>query len=522
MRLLLAALLLLFVVPLASVIVQAFTGSEPDVLAHLVDTVLARYVGGTVGLLLLVLPGVTAIGAGCAWLVTMCRFPGSRVFEWALLLPFAAPTYILAYVYTDALQGAVPGIRSLPMAALLFVLTLYPYVFLLARASFLEQSFCVWEASRTLGCSPGESFRRVALPLARPSIVAGAALALMEVAGDFGTVEYFAVDTFSTGVYRAWFGMGNKAAAAQLSLFLLGFVLLLLFAERTSRRRQRYGHTTSRYRRLTPFTLVGRQAVLAVLACAVPIVFGFVVPAALLAARVTRGGFQRVDGSFFALAGRSFLLAVGAALLCCAAGLLLAWGARTLRGRVAQASVSIASLSYSFPGAVLAVGVLFPLAALDETVADAVMRLTGHDLGMLLSGTAGALLYAYTVRFGAVPLQGFSAALSRVTPSMEFSARVLGATSLATLRRVFMPLMRGSLLAALAIVFVDVVRELPATMVLRPFNFDTLAVYTHRLASDERLTEASPAALLIVVVGIIPVALLSRSLRASRPGAPTP
>jgi iron(III) transport system permease protein len=521
MRLPLGVLLLIFLVPLASVVVQALPDSG-GVFAHLFGSVLHRYVAGTLGLALLVLPGVVLIGTGCAWLVTMCAFPLRRAFEWALLLPFSAPAYVLAYVYTDALQAAVPGIRSLPTAAVLFVLTLYPYVYLLARASFLEQSLCVLEASRTLGCTPAQSFARVALPLARPSIAAGAAMALMEVVADFGTVEYFAVDTFSTGIFRAWFGLGSKSGAAQLALLLLALVFLLLWAERSSRRRLRYFHTSTRYRRIEPFRLSRTKAALAILLCALPVLGGFAVPAGLLGARVLRSGFRHLDHSFFAMAARSVLLAAAGATICCLAGLVLAWGARRSDNVVVRAAVNLASVSYAFPGAVLAVGVLFPVSLLDGLLAEAIVWVGGEEPGLLLGGTVFALLYAYTVRFGAVPLQGLQAALQRVTPSLEWSSRLLGASPLGTLRRLFLPLVRGSFFAALVIVFADVVKELPATLVLRPFDFETLATHTYRLASDERLTEASAAALLIVVVGMAPVYLLSRSIRAARPGADQP
>jgi iron(III) transport system permease protein len=514
----LAVLLVLFLAPLGSLLIQAVSPAD-GVFEHLWHTVLGRYALGTLGLFLLVLPGVALVGTVSAWLVTMCSFPLRRLFEWALLLPFAAPAYVLAYVYTDALAESVPGIRSLPGAAALFILTLYPYVFLLARASFLQQSVCVLEAARTLGSSPGEAFRRVALPLARPSIAAGCAMALMEVAADFGTVEYFAVDTFSTGVFRAWFGLGSKAGAAQLSLALLALVGLLLWLERTSRRQRRFFQTSSRYRALAPFRLTGFKAALAVLTCAVPVAGAFLIPGGLLALNFLRGGLAHVHTDFFAMAARSLTLALGAAVLCCTLGLLLAWAARRSRSHLTRLAINVASLSYALPGAVLAVGILFPLAAVDGLVADTVLRLSGHDPGLWLSGTVVALLYAYTVRFGAVPLQGLQAAFTRVTPSMEHSSRLLGRSSLGTLRAVFLPLVRGSYLAALVIVLVDVAKELPATLVLRPFDFDTLATHTYRLASDERLTEASPAALAIVLLGMLPVYLLSRGIRASRPGA---
>jgi iron(III) transport system permease protein len=509
---------LLLLVPTASLVWQGF--SVPDeTLAHLRETVLGRYLGGTFALMALVLPGVLTIGAGAAWLVARCTFPFRRFLGWALLLPFAAPPYILAYVYTDALQDAFPDVRSLPVAALLFSCVLYPYVYLLARASFEEQSTRLSEAARMLGCTGWGAFLRVGLPLARPSLVAGAAMALMEVAADFGTVEYFAIDTLSTGVYRTWFALGSKAGAARLALVLLVVAFLLLTLEKWGRRRARYfaggpsaggngvagGPVRTAPRRAR---LSGARAFAAVAFCALPVCLGFLVPVGLLARSVVREGWRHADAEFAAMAARSFGVALAAALVCCVLGAVVAWGVRDARARLGRAAANLASVGYAMPGSVLAVGVLFPLGAADAWLGEAWTGLTGRETGLILSGTLVALIYAYCVRFGAIPLQGLQAALGRVTPSLEASARTLGAGHWDTFRRVTLPLVSPSALAALVIVFVDVVKELPATLILRPFDFDTLAVRTYTLASDERLVEASPAALLIVLVGVIPVTLL--------------
>lgn len=504
-----AVLLVLFLVPVGSLLVQGFALSD-DTFAHLWNTVLGGYVTGTLSLVGLVVPGVLVLGSVCAWLVARHEFPFRKSLSWMLLLPFAAPPYILAYVYTDAFQGVFPGIRSLPVAAALFAVVLSPYVYLLARATFLEQSPRVIDAARVLGCSPVSAFFRVALPLARPSLVAGAAMATMEVVADFGTVEYFAIDTFSTGIYRTWFALGSKAGAARLALILLLCAFLLLGIEKAARRRARYfqmGYATAQPARVP---LPGSKGWFATLFCCVPVFFGFALPTGLLAVRVVGEGWHYVDASFGAMAFRSFTLALVAGVVCCAAGALLAWAARSARSGLARASVNAASLGYAMPGAVLAVGVLFPLGAADQLVGDLWEKATGVSPGLLLSGTAVGLVYAYTVRFGAIPLQSFQAALGRVTPSLEGTARVLGATPFVTFLKVHLPLTRASAAAALVLVFVDVVKELPATLLLRPFDFDTLAVHTYHLASDERLTAASPAALLIMVVGILPVVVLQK------------
>jgi iron(III) transport system permease protein len=502
-------LLLLFLVPVGSLFVQGFALPD-DTFTHLWNTVLGGYVASTLSLVALVLPGVLVLGSVSAWLVARHDFPLRKSLSWMLLLPFASPPYILAYVYTDAFQGVFPDIRSLPVAAALFAVVLSPYVYLLARATFLEQSSRLVDAARVLGCSSLAAFFRVALPLARPSLVAGAAMATMEVVADFGTVEYFAIDTMSTGVYRTWFALGSKAGAARLALILLACAFVLLGIEKAARRRARYfqgGHATARSERTK---LSGTKGWLATAFCALPVVFGFALPTALLSFRVATEGWRAVDASFGTMALRSFSLALVAGCVCCGAGALLAWSSRNARGFLARAGVNAASLGYAMPGAVLAVGVLFPLGAADAMVGDAWQAVTGVDPGLLLSGTAGGLVYAYAVRFGAIPLQSFQAALGRVTPSLEGTARVLGATPLRTFLRVHLPLTRASAAAALVLVFVDVVKELPATLLLRPFDFDTLAVHTYHLASDERLTAASPAALLIMVVGILPVIVLQK------------
>ncbi len=531
--LLIAALVALPVLAVGSRIVVPTDG----VWQHLVDTVLAEYLLNTLRLVLGVGIGTLVIGVGTAWLVTMCRFPGSRVLEWALLLPMAVPAYVMAYVYTDLLQfvGPVqtalreafhwtrhdywfPDIRTVEGAAAMMALVLYPYVYLLSRAAFLEQSVCVLEVSRTLGRGPWRSFFTVALPLARPGIVAGLALVLMEVLADFGTVQYFAVNTFVTGIYRTWFAMGQPVAAAQLASVLMLFVLVLLVMERWSRRQARYHHTTTRYRRLPKHELAGWRAAAALAACGLPLLLGFLLPAGLLVRMALTAGDEAFGPMFLALARNSFTLAALAAVLAVALALVLAYGQRLRPTPVLKAAVRVAAMGYAIPGSVIAVGVLIPFANLDNAVDAFLRRTVGVSSGLLLSGTIVAVLYAYLVRFLAVSFNTIEASLGKIRPTMDFASRVLGHTAGRTLVRVHAPIMWGSLLTAGLLVFVDVMKELPATMIVRPFNFDTLAVRVYTLASDERLTEAATGALAIVAVGILPVILLSLSIGRSRPG----
>lgn len=534
----LATLVIAALVALPVLVVASRVFSDTGgVWSHLASTVLSRYLANTTILSVGVGLGTFLIGTGTAWLVTMCRFPGSRVLEWALLLPMAVPAYVMAYTYTDLLQfsGPVqtalrvafdwgygdywfPEVRSMGGAIAMMVFVLYPYVFLLARAAFLEQSVCVLEVSRTLGRGPWSSFFRVALPLARPAIAAGLALALMEVLADFGTVQYFAVDTFTTGIYRTWFAMGQPIAAAQLAAVLMLFVLVLLEVERRSRGAARYHHTTGRYRRLAARRLKGPAAAAAFAACALPLAIGFLVPGGVLLRLAVTRGDPMWGATFLGLAANSLILAALTAVLAVALAVVLAYGLRLHPSPVLRGAVRVSAMGYAIPGSVIAVGVLIPFARIDNTL-DAFMR-DHFDIstGLLLSGTITALVFAYLVRFLAVSFNTVEASLGKIRPSMDQASRVLGATPTGTLRRVHAPMMRGSLLTAGLLVFVDVMKELPATMIVRPFNFETLAVRTHRLASDERLAEASTAALAIVAVGIIPVILLSLAITRSRPG----
>jgi iron(III) transport system permease protein len=506
-----------------------------EVWRHLASTVLPDYVSNSLLLMLGVAVGTLIGGVGTAWLTSMCRFPGRAVFEWALLLPMAMPAYIIAYTYTGMLDFAgpvqtalreatgwgygdywFPEIRSLPGAATMLSLVLYPYVYLLSRAAFLSQSLCVLDVSRTLGNGPWRTFFSVALPLARPAIVAGLSLALMETLADYGTVQYFGVATFTTGIFRTWFGLGNPAAAAQLSALLLGFVLVLILLERWSRRHARYHHTSQREQSIRRLRLRGWGAAGAFLFCLLPLLLGFVLPAGQLAAWSLTVADTRFDAEFLTLAANSIGLAAAAALLALALALLLGYGRRLHPTRPVKGAVRIAGLGYAVPGTVIAVGVMIPFAWLDNTL-DAWMRATfGVSTGLLLSGTLAALLFAYMVRFLAVSLQTIESGLGKIRPSMDEAGRSMGLRPAQVLRRIHVPMLRGSLLTALLLVFVDVLKELPATLILRPFNFNTLAVRAYELASDERLADSGPAALTIVLAGLLPVILLSRSITRSR------
>lgn len=496
---------------------------------HLASTVLPDYVVNTLLLAGLVGAGVAVAGVGCAWLTTMCRFPLARFFAWALLLPLATPAYVMAYVYTDflqfsgPLQGALraafgwkvgeywfPDFRSLGGAAFVLAFVLYPYVYLLARAAFLEQSSSALETARMLGHGPWRSFFRIALPLARPGIAAGVALCLMEALADYGAVAYFGVDTFSTGIFRAWFSLGDPVAAAQLGALLLTGVATVLALERFARGRAAY-HSAG-HKPATPYALGKAGSFGAFLACAAPLAIGFALPAALLVRLALQEEGAAIGARFVRLAWNSVTLAGIAAVLAVGCALVISYASRLHPGLAARAVNRIAGLGYAVPGVVIAVGVMVPMTSIDQWLSGLLQATTGAPAKLILSGTVVALLYAYLVRFLAVALQTIEAGLAKIRRSMDDAARSLGAGPGATLARVHAPLLARSLFAAILLVFVDVMKELPATLAMRPFDFDTLAVQTFNLATDERLAEASIPALAIVVVGLIPVYLLSRSM----------
>ncbi|RCK27147.1 iron ABC transporter permease [Thalassospira profundimaris] len=523
--------------PIIAVAYLAFFPTE-NIWPHLASTMLPRYIKNTAVLMLGVGVGVTLLGVSSAWVVTMCKLPGKRFFEWAMLLPMAVPAYIVAYVYTDLLEYAgpvqrllrdifgwssaadywFPDIRTKGGAILVLSLTLYPYVYMLARAAFLAQSICVIEAARVLGRSAWSSFVTVALPLARPAIVVGVVIALMETLNDFGTIDFFAVHTLTAGVFNVWLGMGNAGGAAQIALTMLAVVIALLVIERYSRRRQRFHDTTNRYQELPGYDLGPMAKTGALAICILPIVMGFVVPSMVLIYYSVGYFDQSWTADFFEFAGNSLLVSGLATALAVGCALFMAYALRLFPQPFLKFFVRLSSVGYAVPGAVLAIGVLIPFARFDNAL-DAVMRDTfGISTGLLLSGTVFALVFAYAVRFMAVSYGSIEAALGKVRPSMDDAARTLGESPWGTLKRIHFPMVRGGILAASVLVFVDGMKELPATLILRPFNFDTLATHVYQFAKDEMIEQAALGALTIVLVGVVPVIMLSRAISKSRPG----
>lgn len=532
-----AGLMLLIGAPLAAVFSQGL--AAPDGLwEHLLATVFWSYVSNTL-LLCLGVGAITVVaGTGAAWLVTMFRFPGRRIFEWALVLPMAMPAYVLAYAYTDLLQftGPVqtllrdasglrygeywfPQIHSVGGAVFVLGFALYPYVYLLARAAFNEQSVCALEVSRTLGCSLGTAFRRVALPVARPAIATGVAFALMETLADFGAVKYFEVETYTTGIYRAWYATGNPTVAAQLATALLMLVFLVFTLERLSRRAGRHRHTSIRYRPLVRERLRGLAAVGAIAACALPLALGFAVPAAALVAMAADSGSDLPSSARLVDLARNTLLlgAVGSVVVVGSAVAAL-YALRGSRGAWPRLIAMVCSIGYATPGVVIGIGILIAVGSLDRWTGAGLRQAFGLTAGLLFGGSLAAIVYGCLVRFFAVAYGPLEAAMARIKPTYEDAARLLRGRPTSVLRHVHLPLMRPSLVVATLIVFVDVMKELPATMILRPFNFDTLAIEAFQLATTERLAAAAVPSLLIVAIGLVPVIILCREIRRSRPG----
>lgn len=523
-----AAISALVLLPILTVIAIAFRPTE-NIWPHLMATVLPGYLANTL-ILMVGVGGLTgAAGTGAAWLLTVYRFPGARVLGGVMLLPLAVPAYVGAYALVDFLdysgpvQGGLraafgwqsardywfPHIRSRTGAVLVLSAALTPYVYLLARTAFREQSGGMLEVARALGAGPWRVFFRVGLPLARPAIAAGMALAMMETVNDFGVVDYFAVQTLTTGVVTTWVSGGNAGGAAQIASVILALVLVLVALERASRRRGRRDAGARPPRPLVPQPLPGARGWLAAGLCLLPVLAGFALPVAVMARHALISTGQTTPGLGRALVN-TLTTAGGAAVVTVAGAVFLVYGVRLSGRMLPRLVLPVTGIGYAAPGAVLAVGILLPLARFDHWLADGVQAVTGHDPGLLLTGTAVAIVYAYVLRFFAIGQGAVDAAFARIPPALPMAARSLGRGPGGTLRAVHLPLMRGTVGTALLLIFVDGAKELPATLLLRPFNYQTLATRVHERASLENLTDAAPAALLVTGVGLVAVALLAR------------
>lgn len=524
------AIVAIVVAPLLAVVWIAFHPTE-NIWPHLMATVLPRYLRTTLVLMLGVGVLTAAIGTGAAWLVTMYRFPGRGWLRHALLFPLALPAYVGAYAlvdfldYSGPLQAGMraafgwkdaraywfPEIRSTWAAVLVLSAALYPYVYLLTRQALREQSGGVYEVARALGTGGWGLFWRLGLPLARPAIAAGVALALMETVADFGTVTHFGVQTLTTGVFSTWLNGGNAGGAAQIAGVIMALILILVAFERIGRRNARFHRAARHSRPVVAVKLDGWQASAAFGLCVLPFAMGFLLPVSVMAGHALANPEVWLSPGLAAAALNTLLVGGIAALVTVGAALFLVYGIRMAGRGMARLILPVTTLGYAAPGAVLAVGLLVPLAALDHRLADGILALTGTDPGLLLTGTSAAIILAYMVRFFGIAQGAVDTAFGRVSPTLPLASRSLGQSAGGTLRRVYLPLMKGSVASALLVVFVDCVKELPATLLLRPFNFNTLSTRVYELASLERLGEAAPAALVVVAMGLGAVALLAQA-----------
>lgn len=510
-------------VPILAVLAQLFTPYS-DAWTHLRETLLFEYILNTLELLVWVGCISFTLGVGCAWLTATKVFPGRTFFAWSLILPLAAPAYVVAYAYGDLLavggplQGwwqeispysTLPSLRSLPGAGIVLGFTLYPYVYLLSFNAFAEQSISLTEASRTLGASNRRTFFKVALPHARPAIAGGVLLALMETAADFGVVEFFGVPTLTNGIFRTWYAMGEPQAAMQLAAYLFVIVACLISFERIGRRGRHFNPVARNV--ATPKTPLRRgRGWLATATCAIPLLIGFILPIGMLGYHALNVGDPTFGATFTQYLQNSIAVGLLGACIAAVLAILLTYAARMRRDlRPLKFFTSIATLGYAIPGMVLAVGMLGPLTTADKWFARTMNTWFDADIGLVLTGSVAVLVFVYVARFLTVAFNSVDSGMDRIHPNYDDSAKSLGASSVNLLRRIHLPLLTPALLTAALLVFVDIVKELPATLILRPFNFETLATRAYRLASDERIAEASTAAILIVVVGLLPTLLLA-------------
>ncbi|MBW3778766.1 iron ABC transporter permease [Aeromonas veronii] len=525
------AIALLLGLPVIALLFSAFS-AEGELFRHLADTVLLDYLGNTLGLVVGVVLLSLLFGVPTAWLVAMCQVPGRRALQWALMLPMAMPSYIVAYVYTDLLDYSgplqaglralfgwnspadywFPAVRSLGGAAWVLALVLFPYVYLLTRASFLEQSVSLIHSSRLLGCTPWQSFRRLSLPLARPAIMVAVSLVAMETLADFATVHFFAINTLTTAVYDTWLGYGSLATAAKLSCLMLLAVVLLIALERRSRSRQQVFQKSIGYEQPLRYPLKGIGRWLACLWCWGLVLAGFGLPFVILLDYGVRYFELSWTPEFVRFAGNSLAISALTALLAMGIALLLGFFRRLDGGIKSLLPLRIAAMGYAMPGTVLAIGVLVPLTALDFAINDLAEWLGRQGPGLLLTGTITAIVFGYLVRFVAIAIGSVESSMGKISPSLDMAARSLGQGDGGMLRRVHLPLVRRGLFAGAMLVFIESMKELPAALLLRPFNFDTLATHVYQFVSDEMLERGALGAIVIVLVGLLPLIWVNRSL----------
>jgi len=523
----------LVLLPLISVLFMAFMPSSSD-WGHLWATTLPRYLSNSLMLMVLVGALSLAIGTGAAWLVVFRDFPGRGFLQYALMAPLAIPSYIAAYALVDFLEYAgpfqtglraifgwetardyaFPEVRSMWAAVTVMSLSLYPYIYLFARDAFETQGANALDVSRSLGCSPFQSFMRVSFPMARPALVAGVAIVMMEVLNDFGTVEFFAIQTMTTGIFSLWLEAGDRAGAAEVACLMLAIVLALLLVEKLSRKQRKFHGLSKSTRPAARQKSAGLWRWLPTLICSLPVLLGFVLPVLVLILVAEPTGWGR--GDLWSAAFNTLWLGVVAAGIAVAFAIFLTQAVRYSKTRIVGQAVPVTTIGYATPGAVLAIGILVPFAIFDHLLADVTEWITGTDPGLILTGSSAAIVFAYVVRFFAIPQGAIESAMTQITPGMDMAARSLGKRRLGVLGRVHLPMIKGAVGTAMVLLFVDASKELPATLMLRPFNFDTLATRVYNHASLEDLERAAPAALLVTLAGLLPILILSIARKNAR------
>ena len=517
--------------PTISLVYEAMAPTG-EIFQHLRSTVLPTYILNTV----LLIGGVGVLGIILAlpasWIMASHNIPGKKYLQWLLVLPLAMPSYVIAYIYTDLLEYAgpvqrtlrgmmgwqsaadysFPEIRSLGGAIVVLALVLYPYVYLLARTAFLEQSQSQVLASRLLGCNPVQSFFKVSMPMARPAIITGLALMGMETLGDFATVSYFAVPTLTSAVYDTWLGYGSLNAAAKISAIMLLVVTVLISLEKYSRRRQQLYQKGIGQDQRDPTDLHGWKKYLAMFWCWMLVILGFALPAIILLDYVVTYFEASWNTQLITYGLNSLKVSIGAAFFATLVALFLGLYQRLQASQMARMPARLVSCGYAMPGNVLAIGVLIPLTLSDHGINNLIMSMGYSPVGLVLSGSIIAIIFAYVVRFSAVAVGSVESSLGRVSPSLDMASRTLGCTPGEMVKRVHIPMVRKGLLTGFLLVFIEAMKELPAALLLRPFGFETLATWVFQYVSDEKLEHAAPAALILVLAGLLPLILLNRSL----------
>ncbi len=522
----LVALVLLIGLPIYTLLIKLFDKSSNEVWNHLMDTVLVDYVLNSIGLVSVVSLLTLIIGVSTAWIVSTCDIPFRRHFEWILILPLAIPTYIAAYTYagifdyTGPIQSFFRNLGWIDIAyidimnfwgvAVVMSLVLFPYVYVVARSSFVNQSSTLLEASRILGSSSWRTFFKIAFPISRPAIIGGLSLVIMEVLNDYGAVKYYGVNTFTTGIFRAWFSLGDPKAAINLSALLMLFIFLLISAEKWQRGKGKIDEGARIGRALKRYKLKGWKKTLAFLACFIPLLLGFLAPVFQLILWSAQTITKIFNSDFFFLMLNSFGLALLAAALCVLFAVIILYAVKIHQNKAFNLLAKIASLGYSIPGAVIAIGIMIPLLGLDKQLIQIWKDNFDLSIGLIFSSTLFALTFAYIVRFLTVALNPIEAAFKKTGTGIDEASYSLGAGSRKTLWKINIPLIRSALFSGGILVFVDILKELPLTLILRPFNFHTLATKAYELASDERVAESATPSLIIILIGIVPIIILNR------------